>query len=100
MLSQTSDITPPIHAATPSAACASPTFDGQLLTEEVNLRQLLDEEELGGLSAQLTLHGQLKDRQYPHVKAEGFGGVAPFEGITLGLTIAIGAIAFTGSNGV
>ena len=47
-------------------------FDGQLLTEEVNLRQLLDEEELGGLSAQLTLHGQLKDRQYPDVKAEGF----------------------------
>ena len=47
-------------------------FEGQLLTEEVNLRQLLDEEQLGSLSAQLKLHGQLKDPKNPDVSAEGF----------------------------
>ena len=31
----------------------------------------LDHEELGSLSAQLTLHGQLQDRQNPDVSADG-----------------------------
>ena len=47
----------------------------------------------GGLSSLLVALTQYLNAK----KAEGFGGVAPFEGITLGLTIAIGAIAFTGS---
>ena len=46
-------------------------FSGELQAEEVSLRQLLDHEELGSLSAQLTLHGQLQDRQNPDFSADG-----------------------------
>ena len=46
-------------------------FDGQLQAEDVNLKQLFDDDHLGQFSARLLLNGQLHDNQKPDVKADG-----------------------------
>ena len=46
-------------------------FEGQLQAEDVNLRQLLDNDQLGLFSAQLLLNGQIHEQQNPDVKADG-----------------------------
>ena len=46
-------------------------FNCQLQTEEFNMRQLLDEPDLGGLGARLSIQGQLHDQQHPDIQAEG-----------------------------
>ena len=46
-------------------------FNGQMTTEALNLRQLLDEAELGSLAAQLSFQGQLHSQQRPDIQAEG-----------------------------
>lgn len=45
-------------------------FNCQLQTEEFNMRQLLDEPDLGGLGARLSIQGQLHNHQHPDIQAE------------------------------
>ena len=46
-------------------------FDCLVQTEDLNLRQLLDAQDLSSLVARLSLRGQLHDRQHPDIQAEG-----------------------------
>ena len=46
-------------------------FDCLVQTEDLNLRQLLDAQDLSSLVARLSLRGQLHDHQHPDIQAEG-----------------------------
>ena len=55
-------------------------FDCQLQTEALNLRQLLDNTDLGSLEACLSLRGQLHDHQRPDIQAEGIVSHVDYKG--------------------
>ena len=46
-------------------------FEGQLQTEEIDLRQLLDHNDFGTVAAKFTLQGYLHPKQLPDIHAEG-----------------------------
>ena len=57
-------------------------FECQLQTEALNLRQLLDDTDLGNLEARLSLRGQLYDHQHPDIQAEGIVSNIDYGGYT------------------
>ena len=75
----------------------SQAFSGQVETEGINLRQLLDNSKFGNLATKLTVSGQLHDKQKPDVAIDGtihhldYDGYA-FNDIALGGQYAKGAL--------
>ncbi len=55
-------------------------FECQLQTEALNLRQLLDNTDLGNLEARLSLRGQLYNQQRPDIQTEGFVSRVDYKG--------------------
>ena len=55
-------------------------FECQLQTEALNLRQLLDNTDLGNLEARLSLRGQLYNQQRPDIQTEGVVSRVDYKG--------------------
>ena len=55
-------------------------FECQLQTEALNLRQLLDNTDLGNLEARLSLRGQLYNQQRPDIQTEGIVSRVDYKG--------------------
>jgi hypothetical protein len=47
-------------------------FQGEVNTEDFNLRQLLDDERLGTIATRLSVNGQLNTGKHPTIHAQGF----------------------------
>ena len=61
---------------------ASQTFSGQVETEGINLRQLLDNSKFGNLATKLAVSGQLHDKQKPDVAIDGIIHHLDYDGYT------------------
>jgi len=55
-------------------------FECQVQTEALNLRQLLDDTDLGTIEARLSLRGQLHDHNRPDIQAEGIVNRVDYKG--------------------